>query len=184
MSYKIKARLIFLWYLVVNIYQSWDEQRSKLQVKWKRYSILGIYHKVEKHTSCNLRFKQRFILSSNLLHMQRQPYFKSSPRYVVHKSNVSPCSVPTRALKRWWAVETSATPATAGAIRTNASSPTNLPYHIENNELRNPLSHIKNNELRNPLSKTLVKRLFIVHDLKFLRNEYLGALCTMKQCWE
>jgi len=32
--------------------------------------------------------------------MLRQPYFKSSARYVVHRSNESPFSAPTRALKR------------------------------------------------------------------------------------
>lgn len=60
-------------------------------------------------------------------------YLRSSHMYVDHEENVMPRSLPARALKRLCAVVQSAIPATAGAIRTKASSPTSLLFSFSRN---------------------------------------------------
>lgn len=53
-------------------------------------------------------------------------HLRSSLTYVHHKLKDMPRSSPARALNRLCAVGRSATPETAGAIRTKASSPTSF----------------------------------------------------------
>lgn len=57
-------------------------------------------------------------------------HLRSSLIYVDHEVIEIPCSLSASALKRLCAIDQSATPETAGAIRTKASSLTNLPFNF------------------------------------------------------
>lgn len=61
--------------------------------------------------------------------MKEYSYLRSSSMYVVHNFREIPFPPPVRVLKRLCTVDLSAIPATAGAIRTKAFSPTSFRYN-------------------------------------------------------